>query len=93
MICEEPLTQYMGHKKITIYFYCLLWLEVTKPGKSSVAFSKSWCATSVLDSQVFGQASRESGEYQLSADIHYHKAGTKYSRKLPLYPLWSRFLF
>ena len=33
--------------------------QVTKPRKSSVVFGKSWCATSVLGSQVFRQASME----------------------------------
>ena len=32
------------------------------PGKSSVVFGKSWCATSVSGSQVFGQALMESCE-------------------------------
>ena len=46
-------------RKSPIYFYCGPWLEiewVTKPGKSSVVFGESWCARSVLGSQVFGQA-------------------------------------
>ena len=30
------------------------------PGKSSVVFGYSWCATSVLGSQVFGQTLMES---------------------------------
>ena len=51
-----------GGKK-PIYFYCGPCLEVekvTKPGKSYVVFVQSLCATSVLGSQVFGQALMES---------------------------------
>ena len=58
----NPFTQYKGQKN-PIYFYCVLWLQVeqvTKPGKSYVVLGQSWCATSVLGSQVFGQASIES---------------------------------
>ena len=50
-------------KKNPINFYCRPWLEgewFTKPNKSSFMFDYSLCVMSVLGSQVFGQASRES---------------------------------
>ena len=56
----------------SIYYYCGLWLEVvlfTKSGKTFVVFGYSWCATSVLGSQVFGQASMESCDPQLAKPI------------------------
>ena len=63
----NQFTQYLGPKK-TVYFYCGPWLEgelVSKPHKSSVMFGYSWCVTSVVGSQVFGQALMEScvGQY------------------------------
>ena len=44
--------------------------RVTKPNKSSDMLGYSWCVTSVLGSQVFGQASMESCEILLSMFVH-----------------------
>ena len=52
----------MNHGCKVVIFYSVPWLEgeqVTKPGKSSVVFGFTWCASGVLDSPVFWQASME----------------------------------
>ena len=45
--------------------------QVTKPGKSSVVFGYSWCASSVLASQVFSQALIESCDAMQYSLINY----------------------